>query len=281
MKILISRNCAFNTPTSCRVAFTALLVMSALCVADEHPSLESPVESTFIADYDGSEQKYLQMLPRGLAIDQPVDVMIVLHGHGSDRWQFALQLRDECRAARDVAAANSMVFVSPDYRAKTSWMGPAAEADMVQIIGLLKQQFQLKRLILCGGSMGGTAALTFTARHPSLVDGVVSLNGIANLQEFGGFQEAIAESFGGSKLEAPEEYRLRSAELFPDQFTMPLAATTGGKDDVVPPASVRRLLHSASRENPNVLSIHRSEGGHSTSYEDTKRALEFVISHAK
>jgi hypothetical protein len=25
-----------------------------------------------------------------------------------------------------------MIFVSPDYRAKTSWMGPKAEADMVQ-----------------------------------------------------------------------------------------------------------------------------------------------------
>lgn len=263
------------------VVCAALSAVVAVCAADEPPSLASPIECTFIADYDGSQQKYLQMLPRGVALDQPISVMIALHGHGSNRWQFALQSRDECRAARDVAAAHSMVFVSPDYRAKTSWMGPAAEADVVQIIGLLKRQFQWKRLILCGGSMGGTAALTFTARHPQLVDGVVSLNGTANLQEFDGFQEAIAESFGGSKLQAPDQYRLRSAELFPEQFTMPLAATTGGKDEVVPPKSVLRLLKCVARDNSNVLSIHRPDEGHSTNYEDTRQALEFVISHLK
>jgi len=255
--------------------------MIAVCAADEPRSLECPFECTFIADYDGSQQKYLQLLPRGVALGQPLSVMIALHGHGSDRWQFATQSRDECRAARDVAAAHSMGFVSPDYRAKTSWMGPAAEADLVQIIGLLKQQFHLKRLILCGGSMGGTAALTFTARHPQLVDGVVSLNGTANLEEFDGFQEAIAESFGGSKLQVPEQYRLRSAEMFPEQFTMPLAATTGGRDNVVPPASVLRLLECVAQKNSNVLSIHRPDEGHSTNYEDTRQALEFVISHMK
>lgn len=282
---------ACDGPSKCRsglrdclavqATLAALYAMMAVCAADEPLSLESPVERVFIADYDGSEQRYLQLLPRGAAGERPVSAMVALHGHGSDRWQFALQPRDECRAARDVAAANSMVFVSPDYRAKTSWMGPAAEADMVQIIGLLKQQFHLQRLVLCGGSMGGTAALTFAARHPQLVDGVVCLNGTANLQEFAGFQDAIAESFGGSKLEVPEQYRLRSAELFPEQFSMPLAATTGGRDDVVPPQSVLRLLKTVAQENPHVLSIHRPAGGHSTNYEDAKRALEFVIAHMK
>lgn len=288
MKLIIAQSRELN---KCKPGLKIIVAMHGFCAAlfamvtvraaDEPASLESPVECVFVADYDGSEQKYLQMLPRGVAVDQPANAMIALHGHGSDRWQFALQERDECRAARDVAAEHSMVFVSPDYRARTSWMGPAAEADMLQIIGLLKQQFKLKRLILCGGSMGGTAALTFAARHPQLVDGVVCLNGTANLQEFAGFQEAIAESFGGSKLQAPEQYRLRSAELFPEQFTMPLAATTGGRDDVVPPQSVLRLLKSVARDNPSVLSIHRPEGGHSTNYEDARQALEFVIAHMK
>ncbi len=278
MKLIVGHCFGVEFWFTSHVIYVALFAMSA---AEEPPSLDSPIERSFIAEYDGSEQKYLQMLPRGVALDQPLSVMIALHGHGSDRWQFALQSRDECRAARDVAAAHSMAFVCPDYRAKTSWMGPAAEADLVQIIGLLKQQFQLKRLVLCGGSMGGTAALTFTALHPQLVDGVVSLNGTANLQEFDGFQEAIAESFGGSKLQVPEQYRLRSAELFPEQFTMPLAATTGGRDDVVPPASVLRLLKCVAQENSNVLSVHRPDEGHSTNYEDTRQALEFVISYMK
>jgi fermentation-respiration switch protein FrsA (DUF1100 family) len=73
-------------------------------------------------------------------------------------------------------------------------------------------------------------------------------------------------------------YRDRSAEFFPERFTMPIAATTGGGDAVVPPESVLRLLKSVREKNERVLSIHRPEGGHSTNHEDTVRAFEFVIS---
>jgi len=236
---------------------------------------------SFQATCDGTEQKYVIVFPDGFSADKPCAALIALHGHGSDRWQFVKNPRDECRAARDVAAAHGLLFVSPDYRAKTSWMGPKAEADMVQIIAELKKRHRVTKIILCGGSMGGTGALTFTALHPNLVDGVVSLNGTANLVEFAGFLDAIAASFGGTKAQVPEEYRRRSAEFWPERFTMPVAATTGGKDRVVPPESVKRLLDAVKARNPNVLLIHRPEGGHSTNYDDSKAAIEFVIGHMR
>jgi pimeloyl-ACP methyl ester carboxylesterase len=157
-------------------------------------------------------------------------------------------------------------------------MGPKAEADVVQIIQATKKQFQVDRVILCGGSMGGTGALTFTALHPELIDAVVSLNGTANLVEYERFLDAIAESYGGTKRQVPQEYRRRSAEFFPERFTMPLAATTGAADEIIPPDSTLRLIESLRGRNQHVLSLHRPSGGHSTSYEDTKRALEFVYS---
>ncbi|MCP4859459.1 MAG: prolyl oligopeptidase family serine peptidase, partial [Fuerstiella sp.] len=120
-------------------------------------------------------------------------------------------------------------------------------------------------------------ALTFSALHPDVIDGVVSLNGTANLVDYERFQDAIAASYGGSKQQVPEEYHNRSAEFFPQRFTMPLAATTGGQDNVVPAESVLRLVGKIREHNSNVLSIHRPAGGHSTNYEDTKKALEFVI----
>ena len=235
-------------------------------------------EVSFRADCDGTEQKYVIVFPDGFSAGKPRAALVALHGHGSDRWQFVKDPRDECRAARDTAAARGLLFVSPDYRAKTSWMGPKAEADLLQIISELKQHHHATRIIVCGGSMGGTGALTFTALHPGLVDGVVSLNGTANLVEFDGFADAIAASFGGTKAQAPGEYRRRSAEFRPERFTMPVAATTGGKDRVVPGDSVRRLLETVKTRNSNVLLIHRPEGGHSTRYEDSKTAIEFVIS---
>ncbi len=260
-----------------RLATATCCVVLLIAAADRELAAATIEERAFIAACDGSEQKYVVVIPDGFQPDKPLSVLIALHGHGSDRWQFVRQERGECRAVRDVAAANGSLLVSPDYRAKTSWMGPKAEADVVQIIDSIKQQFQVERIILCGGSMGGTGALTFAALHPDLIDGVVSLNGTANLVEYERFLDAIAESFGGTKQQVPDEYRRRSAEFFPERFTMPLAATTGGADDVVPADSVLRLIESLQGRNEHVLSLHRPDGGHSTLYEDALEALEFVF----
>jgi pimeloyl-ACP methyl ester carboxylesterase len=235
----------------------------------------------FTAACDGTEQRYVLMLPAGFQPGQPHDVLIALHGHGSDRWQFARDPRDECRAARDVAAAHNMFYVSPDYRAKTSWMGPKAEADLVQIIGQLKKTHRVARVFLCGGSMGGTSSLTFAALHPELVDGVAAMNGTANHVEYTNFQDAITSSFGGSKTEISDEYRNRSAEFWPERFTMPVGLTVGGKDSVVPPQSFVRLADKLKASSREVLLIHRGEGGHWTNYEDAKAILEFVIQKAR
>jgi predicted esterase len=259
------------------ICCAAAAVASRVCHAEDGSAFASVEDRTFRAEFDQSDQKYVVMTPKGFAPAQPVSLLIALHGHGSDRWQFVRQPRGECRATRDVAAAKKMILVSPDYRSKTSWMGPAAEADMVQIIRSLKKRHKVRQVILCGGSMGGTGALAFTALHPDVIDGVVSLNGTANLVDYTRFQDAITKSFGGSKQQVPAEYKKRSAEFYPKRFAMPFAATTGGRDEVVPAESVLRLMDQVRKHNVDVLSIHQPDGGHSTSYDDTRRALEFVI----
>ncbi|SIO65143.1 Prolyl oligopeptidase family protein [Singulisphaera sp. GP187] len=247
------------------------VVSSTVVVAAE------PVDVAFSARLDGSEQRYVIVMPDGSQPPAQVSVLIALHGHGSDRWQFVRDGRDECRAARDAAAKRRMIFVSPDYRGTTSWMGPAAEADVVQIIEDLRRRFRVGKLVICGGSMGGTAALTFASLHPDLIDGVVSMNGTANLVEFTGFPDAISASYGGSKKGKPDEYRKRSAELAAEKLTMPVAMTTGGRDTIVPSDSVLRLARRLREENRAVRSIHEPEGGHATNYADASEAFEFVL----
>lgn len=231
----------------------------------------------FIAACDGTEQRYVLVLPEGYDAAATHDVLIALHGHGSDRWQFVNDPRDECRAARDAATAHGMIYVSPDYRAFTSWMGPKAEADLVQIIGDLKAAHRVRNVILCGASMGGAGSLTFAAIHPDLVDGVVSMNGTANFVEYGMFQDAIAQSFGGTKAEIPEEYRRRSAEYWPERLTMPIAVTACGKDELVPAGSVVRLVEALRALGRNPLLIYREDVGHTTFYTDAREAIEFVV----
>jgi dipeptidyl aminopeptidase/acylaminoacyl peptidase len=250
--------------------------------------LQPGQEVEFKARFDGGIQKYIIRLPRDFKPNKEHDLMIGLHGHGSDRHQFAQDDRGECRGARDVAGRHRMIFVSPDYREKTSWMGPAAEADMVQLIGDLKRQYKIRMVYIVGASMGGTAALTFAALHPDLVDGVCSLNGMANLLEYtvdvAGIQEAIKNSFGGRpdetpddyKKRNPDEYKKRSAEFHPGKFTMSLAITASGQDGIVPPDSVLRLAEAVQKHNPRVFVIHRPQEGHLTSYEDTVIAIMYI-----
>ncbi|MDD3926616.1 MAG: prolyl oligopeptidase family serine peptidase [bacterium] len=242
--------------------------------------LVEPKDIEFKASIDGTAQRYVEMLPEGFDLNKPVNVLICLHGHGSDRWQYVREIRAETKAARDIAAKYNLIYISPDYRAKTSWMGPKAEADMVQIIGLLKAKYKVGKMILNGASMGGSSALTFTAMHPDMIDGVCALNGTANHLEYANFQGAIQESFSGTKAAIPLEYKRRSAEYWPEAFSMPVALTAGGKDASVPPQSVLRLADILKKMGRKVLLIDRPETGHQTDYPDSTAALEFVVCSA-
>lgn len=240
---------------------------------------------------DGSKQRYVVVWPRegqmsGKEAEEPQDILIVLHGHGSDRWQFVEDSRGECAGARDVAARHGMVYVSPDYRAPRSWMGPEAEADLVQIIQQLREggpparcgPHVVRRIVLCGGSMGGTAALTFAALHPYLLDGVVSLNGMGDLSTYENFSEAIEESYSALGHDVGEERMRRSASHHPQRLSgLAMASTTGGLDESVPPASALRLVEALEHRGQAVLSIHRPAVGHETGFADTVAALEYVL----
>jgi dipeptidyl aminopeptidase/acylaminoacyl peptidase len=248
-----------------------------LCLCTVLAGPGEPQDVSFKAKYDHSEQRYVIVLPEGFEPDEPHSLLVALHGHGSDRWQFVKDDRDECRAARDAAARIKAIYVSPDYRAKTSWMGPAAEADVLQILGELRKTYRIDKVVISGGSMGGTAALIFAALHPDEVDGVVAMNGMANMLEYDQFQDAISTSYGGSKQEKAAEYRRRSPELHASKLKMPIAVTTGGKDRLVPPDSVLRLVAALKEAKRPVFSIHRADGGHDTNYADATTGFDFVF----
>ena len=60
-------------------------------------------------------------------------------------------------------------------------------------------------------------ALSSGQQHPELIAGVCSLNGTANMIEYAKFQDAIIASYGGTKDQVPDEYKKRSAELWPEK----------------------------------------------------------------
>ena len=260
--------------TSVALSAVALAIVTPLAAAERW---SPPQDVEFRSEQDGSVQRYVELLPEPFDPAKETHLLIGLHGHGSDRWQYVRQERGECRGARDVALKHGMIFLSPDYRAPDSWMGPAAEADLVQIIREARTRHRIGKVVLGGGSMGGTSVLIFAALHPELSDGVVSQNGTANLLQYDRFQDSIRRWYGGTKQERPDEYRKRSPEFAADKLTMPIALTTGGRDTLVPPESVLRLAKQLEKSNPAMLLLHRENGGHATDYDDTVRAYEFVV----
>jgi predicted esterase len=64
------------------------------------------------------------------------------------------------------------------------------------------------------------------------------------------------------------------------QLTMPIACTTGGRDKLVPPDSVARLVTQLQKQNRPAHLIHRPEGGHDTNYADATEAFEWVLARS-
>lgn len=256
--------------------FSASPGVSSLAFADDVPEGTATLVE-FVA-FDGTSQRYFERLPENFDPNRPTTLLISLHGHGSDGAQTFLGRYAEFEALLDVAAERGAIVVSPDYRARTSWMGPAAEEDVAQIIAEQRDKRNVDRVVVSGASMGGSSALTFAIRRPDLVDGVVSINGTANHLAYENFQDAISESFGGSKKEIPIEYKNRSAEYFPERLIdKPTAFTLGGRDAIVPPDAAKRLAETLEKLGAPVLLVYRPEGEHSTTYDDVRAAAEFVF----
>ncbi len=261
-------------------ALSSILILSFVVAASAADDRFVTEDIAFTAGCDGTTQHYVRLLPQGFDAKARHHLLIALHGHGSDRWQFADCKTPTGVAARDVAAQRGMILVLPDYRAKTSWMGPAAESDVCQIIAEVKKQYLIDKVFICGGSMGGSSALTFTALHPELIAGVVSMNGTANHLEYENFQDAIIASYGGTKQQIPEEYKRRSAEYWPERLTMPVGITASGQDKSVPPESTMRLAKVLEKLGRPVLLIYREEMGHTSKPEDARQVLDFILDQA-
>jgi pimeloyl-ACP methyl ester carboxylesterase len=241
---------------------------------------QTTVDVSFTARYDSSVQRYVAIFPPAFDSSVTHDVCIALHGMFSDRWQFATDTRDECRAARDAAAARDMLYISPDYRASSSCMNTPAETDVVQIIEELKARYRVGRVFVCGASMGGTSSLIFTILHPRLIAGVAAMNAKANMTEDSPYMQQIIDAYGGTSEQVPQEYYKRSAEFFPDSFMMPVGFTLSGKDDIVPPRSALRLIQELQDRGKKYLEVYEPDFGHSTNYADARAILDFVMDSA-
>lgn len=92
------------------LTFLALVVSSSVAnrlnAAEPNPELGPPRDVVFTARLDGTPQNYVVQLPPKFDATRSHGLLIALHGHGSDRWQFVRDTRGD--VARHAMPPQSM-----------------------------------------------------------------------------------------------------------------------------------------------------------------------------
>lgn len=182
-----------------------------------------------------------------------VDWVVVLHGHGSTGDQ--LYTRPDIRDTwLPLLRELNLGIVSPNLRGN-AWMGPAAVADLRSIIRWVKQQ-GAQRVLLLGGSMGGTGVLIYTSLHPEDVAAVVSLCPATDLSDYYAYASSKAPSsptiaeivaaldaaYAGPPASRKPHYDAHSTRLNAHALTMPIFIAHGDDDQTIPVDQARKLI---------------------------------------
>ena len=159
-------------------------------------------------------------------------------------------------------------------------MGPAAEADVADIIKELRARYNPGKVLLTGGSMGGTSALIFAARNAALIDGVYALCPATDTAEiFPSFSDQFLKSYGGSPTEVPEVYRERSSRHYADELSgLPVAIIHGDEDALLPVSHSRILVESLRTQNARLQYVEIEGCGHDAlAPADVPVAMDFLF----
>jgi pimeloyl-ACP methyl ester carboxylesterase len=215
-------------------------------------ALPTPERFTFNCSADGSRWPYLLQQPEG----KPQAILINLHGHYSDEWQGMTEeiYGDAFGRLRRECLNRSCVYVCPWYGGN-SWMGPVAEAGMVDLIAALRQRWPDQPLYLMGGSMGGSSTLVFAVRQPQLLSGVAALCPAADIEAYyvwclertegnptvKSVSDAIRLHYTAAGHDLTSQLHERSALRNAERLTMPVYLRHGSADGLIPVEWTRRL----------------------------------------
>ncbi len=154
----------------------------------------------------------------------------------------------------------------------TSYMSPAATADMTDLLEYAQTEFGCAKFVLLGGSGGASSAMAYAVLQPQNVHGVIAMGMcdiLARLEFARRSNDTVLQSlathvfsaYGGTPEEKPELYQGRSILAHLDRLTMRVVLTMGEKDPLIPVAETRKIA-SAMRDKPNFEYREVPEGNH-------------------
>lgn len=246
-----------------------------------NPITEGILEHHFVSDFDQSTQSFLEADFRSGSDVSSQLVVIYLHGAAShqDQGMTAGIYDGAFEKWATVLKQRQAIYICPEYRG-SSWMGPAAEADLNQIIAATRERFPVGKLILAGGSKGGTSTLIFASRFPSAIDGVIALCPATDpALMFDSFPEQFLASYGGNYQQVPTEYdQRRTRDTAHILSALPIALVHGTGDTVIPVSHSHALIRNLEKAGGNFHYLEIPEGDHDsplqTSFADL---LDFAV----
>jgi pimeloyl-ACP methyl ester carboxylesterase len=186
--------------------------------------------------HDGLTRPAYVVLPRwyGPRKDPPIPLVISPHGRG-------VSGRANARLWANLPSLGGFAVVSPEGQGRRlerySWGYTGQVSDLARMPAIIRGalpwlRIDRRRVYAVGGSMGGQEALLLLARHPRLLAGVAAFDAVTDLagryrafprtecnsrclevwgEPIGiGLQRLAREEVGGSPLERPGPYALRS-----------------------------------------------------------------------
>ena len=284
------------------VAF-AIAVFSAVTIVRSDPK---PIDVAAVKDETTPE------LPKGvkrLDYESPVDKLkdwalfqlpegdsrtwaVYLHGHGATGHQLFARpdVRDGVLAA---ARKQGWGAMGPNLRGN-AWMSPAAAEDLHSLIGLLRSKYKADRIILVGGSMGGTSVLSYAVLHPEDAAAVIALCPATDIGAFHTWcrdrkakadappvlqelADAIEQSYGGPPAKLADVYAKHSAlRRAHDRLTMPVFVSHGTADALIPVEQCQQLA-KVMHDRPQFQYHELKDGGHDAPIRDMDAAMKFIL----
>ena len=214
--------------------------------ANEAP-LSEPQACTFRSDFDGSPQTYLLALPPG----EPAGLLMYLHGATNQQEQGMTPriYGDSFGFVRRWVAQRGWAYACPEYRGD-SWMNAAAESDVAQLLDALADQTGVRKSMLMGGSMGGTAALILASRRRGNLLGVLALcpaTDMTLMHQVDFLRPGIELAYGGTPAQQPAVYHERSSINHAAQLArLPLCLAHGSADPLIDVGHSRRLAKAVT-----------------------------------
>ncbi|MFZ2639385.1 MAG: alpha/beta fold hydrolase [Verrucomicrobiia bacterium] len=241
------------------------LNVTSVALVHENEYLPGTVRMTFTSAFDGAEDWAL-FLPG----DVRKHTIVYMHGSFSEADQiFTRKDVREFWLSRIREGRHPLLSVN---MRGTSYMSPAAAADLTELLDYYREKLNSDRFVLLGGSGGASSAMAYAVLHPERVHGVVAMGMCdifarldfarkSNLPVLQKLAKTVFAAYGGTLEEKPDLYRARSALAHTDRLTMPIILTMGEDDALIPVAETRKIA-AAMKGKKNFTYHEVPKGNH-------------------